>query len=481
MGRGADKKQRKKRGAPTEEQKKKRKKTIAAKNARKSAAQLAANNAARGNFIQSIVGHTSSSTSNAPTESVASDCESAAADDPTTPTENDNESEAIHESTASNASTTPAESNNDAEPIYVEESKEPEEEEFIITFSEDVIREIAHAPIIANLDVDDDDGFEDISDDEEESIDGDNTSATKKQAPAPSGMQQKYVCFLQRRIQYELSRDFPALDEKWLLSYLDKNDWKVRKGDALLVSEKLGLRKPVDGQTYSPNYYPAVHFWLPDVRYGMECMPCCPNCKTNKDVGVHGFHDKHFGRMIVGLHENYYAISRRYNCRCCKQKRAELKRAVEVYAEQSEVNVSVGEVKLRYTFMGWNSQSLPLFPDGRGDEFPAFLTWKAGVDKELIDLMRPLFDAGVRLERFSKLLLELHSKRHTRRHLYHERQLARMKRLNPNAMLEEYSEFGNKELYNGSVPTSKYISHVYRLFHETIRPYLDNEVKKRGA
>ena len=56
---------------------------------------------------------------------------------------------------------------------------------------------------------------------------------------------------------------------------------------------------------------------------------------------------------------------------------------------------------------------MPLFPDGRGDEFPAFLTWKAGVDKELIDLMRPLFDSGIWPQKTSELLLELHSKRHT--------------------------------------------------------------------
>ena len=32
-----------------------------------------------------------------------------------------------------------------------------------------------------------------------------------------------------------------------------------------------------------------------------------------------------------------------------------------------------------------------------------------------------------------------------------------MKRLNANAVLEEFSEFGDKDKYNGGVPTAKYI------------------------
>lgn len=47
--------------------------------------------------------------------------------------------------------------------------------------------------------------------------------------------------------------------------------------------------------------------------------------------------------------------------------------------------------------------------------------------------------------------------------------------------MDELSSFGDKELYNGGVPTGKYLAHVYKLFHASIRAHLDNEVKKRGA
>ena len=208
------------------------------------------------------------------------------------------------------------------------------------------------------------------------------------------------------------------------MNHLRKNDWIIRRREAAWIAEKLSI--PVANKAY----YRDVHVWLPDVRWGATLMPSCPNCKTNKDVGVHGFRDNHFGRLVVGLEENYNIISRRYLCKCCQHQKVELKKSVETFANESAVDVSVGKVKLKYTFMGWDMQSLPLFADGRDDQFPAFFTWKAGVDKKLLDLMRPLFDCGVRPERFSNLLLELHSKKHTRLHLHHERKLARMIRLN---------------------------------------------------
>ena len=75
---------------------------------------------------------------------------------------------------------------------------------------------------------------------------------------------------------------------------------------------------------------------------------------------------------------------------------------------------------------------LPLFEHGRGALFPAFLTWRAGVDKFLIDPMCPLFDGSFRPERFSDMLLELHSRMFTERCIKHEYQPVLDKVLNAN-------------------------------------------------
>jgi hypothetical protein len=64
----------------------------------------------------------------------------------------------------------------------------------------------------------------------------------------------------------------------------------------------------------------------------------------------------------------------------------------------------------QYTFMGYDLQSRQLLPHGYGSKFPAFFTYKAAVDNEIIDLMRPLFNKGVKPEAMSSVLLELHAK-----------------------------------------------------------------------
>ena len=47
--------------------------------------------------------------------------------------------------------------------------------------------------------------------------------------------------------------------------------------------------------------------------------------------------------------------------------------------------------------------------------------------------------------------------------------------------MDEFSAFGDPQLYDGRVPTGKYLAHMYKLFRDSIRVHLDNEVKKRGA
>ena len=129
--------------------------------------------------------------------------------------------------------------------------------------------------------------------------------------------------------------------------------------------------------------------------------------------------------------------------------------------------------------MGWNAASNNLLPYSKGDEFPAFLTWRAAVDKGLIDLMRPLFDFGVRPEQFSNLILEQHAKEHSRQYLKYERKLEEVNFQGKKPQM--YSDFADKEKYAGVVPTGNYFALVYKRYHKTIRTFLSKEVKKRDS
>lgn len=150
-------------------------------------------------------------------------------------------------------------------------------------------------------------------------------------------------------------------------------------------------------------------------------------------------------------------------------------------AQEHNVEVEVTEVKLQYTFMGWDRRILPLFADGRGKEFPALLTKRAGIDISLLDWMRPLYDHGICPNGLSSILLEFHTKRFTRSNIKYERYIAKMKRLDPSCVHPLFGEFANKQKYNGSVPTGKYLGHIYKIHHAEIEDHLAKEVKKRGA
>ena len=128
-----------------------------------------------------------------------------------------------------------------------------------------------------------------------------------------------------------------------------------------------------------------------------------------------------------------------------------------------------------WTFNGWDARSLALMPGSRGENFPAFLMRKGAIDKALMDLMRPLHDAGLRPARFRSLLVELHTKRHTHRAIQHEEEVKRRKALGDTGM-KMFSDFGDPLLYAGHVPSVVFLARCYRAFHDTIASFMDREV-----
>ena len=265
--------------------------------------------------------------------------------------------------------------------------------------------------------------------------------------------------------------------DAWLLQHLKEKEWWLRASRAKDVCAKLGI------DFGEPAYYRDVFVWLPDERWGMEATPACPSCRSSADVRVHGWVHDHFGRRVCGLSDHYYVQSRRYICRGC-EKDAKTARA-EATATATGLGLAVEETTsdgpLQYTFMAYDARSRELLPFGYGDEFPAFLTKRGGVDLALIDMMRPLFDKGLRPEAFSRTLLELHTKRYTKAYIQREHLLARDRRLDSRLPAAMFSSFADKKGYAGLVPTGNYLAHVYKLYGDTIEEHLGKEVKKRGA
>jgi len=125
-------------------------------------------------------------------------------------------------------------------------------------------------------------------------------------------------------------------------------------------------------------------------------MQPCVEYRSAKHVGVHGMRDSHFGRRVCDLKEHYFIISRRYICKHCEKITAATKQAAVSSATLHGLRVrnstEDGDAMPQYTFMGYDLRSRSLLPHGYGDDFPAFFTHRSAVDKDVIDLMRPLFD-----------------------------------------------------------------------------------------
>ena len=323
-----------------------------------------------------------------------------------------------------------------------------------------------------NLDYDEDEAAKKESDD---SLDG-------KQP----GIQQTYVEAVQKRVQTEVSKDFKGI--KWLVPHLEKNEWWIRKDKSPAIIRMLNAGDDdLNLKRGHQAYYRDVFVWLPDIRWPDNVkrtfVPCCPNCKTNDRVGPHCFRNNHSGRLIVGLEETYYCITRRYKCSACEEVAQQAKAQVEAFAKDKNLKVDVEvDDESSYTFMGWDQRVLPLLPYGKGNKFPAFLTWRAGVDKQIVKMLRPLHEGGMRPERVSDLLLELHSLKFDEDRLEHENEIKRTKSTFTTAgSCSHLGDFGDKLKYRGTVPTGQYLGHVYKKYHSSISEHLEKEVKKRGA
>jgi hypothetical protein len=176
-------------------------------------------------------------------------------------------------------------------------------------------------------------------------------------------------------------------------------------------------------------------------------------------------------------------ISRRYICYDCKEDAVQEKAKFEkTVPKTSKCSYEVKLDESQYTFMGWNQMSLLLLPYNKGNVFPAFLTWRAGVSKRVVTKIMQDVNSGKGFERISKDLLELHTELYFDRHLEYENEI-RMKK--DGGLVKDsfptFSLFMDKLKYRGLVPTGAYLGHVYDLYSESIRPYLDKEVKLRDA
>ena len=90
-------------------------------------------------------------------------------------------------------------------------------------------------------------------------------------------------------------------------------------------------------------------------------------------------------------------MSKRYHCSDCHQKfdKSRADKAAQLGVPLAAVPRSEVD-EARFSFMPWDKHVLSKMKADRGAHFPAYLTARGGVDKTVVDLMRVLFNSGVR-------------------------------------------------------------------------------------
>jgi hypothetical protein len=263
----------------------------------------------------------------------------------------------------------------------------------------------------------------------------------------------KYLRAILRQLKAECNTKPPLLLDThcWLRQYLEQNQFWIRKQSVKFICGKLGIDMDLEG------YYRDVRVWLPDEQYGL--WPTCPSCHANSSIGVHGYSHKTIARRVIGLKNHYFILSRRYICHDC---------------EKCDT-----EPRPKYTFRAYNEESVKRLPRQKGIDFPAMLTHKLAIDKDLIDMMRPLFDGGIRPERFQRMIAELHHKEFHRLALLHECS-DEGKVFRTELEKQMFSTYHDKLKYSGYVSNAKWFRRCYSKFMKTIRLLQNNEMKKRG-
>jgi len=131
--------------------------------------------------------------------------------------------------------------------------------------------------ITADLDMEEDDNFEDAE--EENYI---------------SSVMGLYLLAIQKRIRKEIRDKNMSSEDKWLHKLLKDDEYLIEVKRAKAICKKLSLNF---SERY---YYRNIRVWFPEIEFGPQCVPTCVSCKRSGAVAVHGYFEKCPARRVIG-------------------------------------------------------------------------------------------------------------------------------------------------------------------------------------
>ncbi|KAH8109627.1 hypothetical protein DFH11DRAFT_1474484, partial [Phellopilus nigrolimitatus] len=197
-------------------------------------------------------------------------------------------------------------------------------------------------------------------------------------------------------------------------------------------------------------YHPSVFVWLPHLLTDIKDLYCPdPSCKKLGSLISKGWNSNPVARRVVGLSSNYYVMTQRVAC-----------------------SMSASKHGCGKTFNLTDPGILSQLPKALAESFPALLTARSGIDKELMALLRAGIANRLCANSWTSILRELHVRRRDILELQYLHFIKLSPQLGTKAFTP-FSSFSDKNGYAGFVPSRWYISRVYADYMGCIRDVLD--------
>ena len=290
-----------------------------------------------------------------------------------------------------------------------------------------------------------------LEDDKPESLGDDELVGEEEPPPespedsvTPSGIVQAYLLGLKERLSREI-------EGKRMPKCYQQHQFWIHPHDAYFAMRRAQVS--ADGLSPHPLYMPPVFVWLPHLLEGTTLKCQSPQCHHHP-LTVKGWNDNPVARRVVSLEGLYYVITQRVHC---DKRTGGCGKSMNLYDPVIMEQIS----------------------PGLAAAFPAFLTHRSGIDKTLMTLIRAGIAHRVSSSAWSKILRELHVRRHDLQELHYLHAIHNEKKkqhavgVEDEQAYEPFSEFHNKDGYAGFYPSCWYINTVYMDYMEHICPILD--------
>ncbi|KAJ7159203.1 hypothetical protein C8R43DRAFT_1177962 [Mycena crocata] len=192
-----------------------------------------------------------------------------------------------------------------------------------------------------------------------------------------------------------------------------------------------------------PCYYDDIFLWLPKCLLPKDFEFLCIFCGKAK-MSDAGWNSNPTARRVVNLDSCYYILSKRVKCDSCRK------------------SCSLYEDKI-----------LAQLPKHLANEFPAFLTHRSGIDKNLVTLIRSSIAQGLTPHAWERILRELHVRK---RDLGEQSYVHALNHCAPAQLPDDlipFSSFNDQKGFAGFSPSRWYINAIYIDYMSYVKPHQD--------